>query len=314
MVHQLRRCNGCPLRYEWGGMVDKLRSAGVTGEGIDHAVLTRPTFPNQSELSHDPHASVLSRRGVIAALGLGAATVPAAAHALTGAGIRAIAFDAFPVFDPRSVTRKVTRLLSERGAELAQAWSTKLFGSSWLYTAAGQYAPFDQVADNALRYSAQSLGIALSPFQREALVAAYSELDAWPDVPAALSALRSAGVRLAFLSNLGEAALRANMARNDLSQAFDHVLSTDRVRAFKPSPKAYAMALDAFGLPKVRIAFAAFGGWDAAGAAWFGYRTAWINRLGLPLEQIGPGPAIVAPDMSGVLRLAASAGAAAARG
>jgi len=40
-----------------------------------------------------------------------------------------------------------------------------------------------------------------------------------------------------------------------------HVLSTDRVRAYKPDPRAYQMGVDAFGLPRDAIAFGAFGGW-----------------------------------------------------
>ena len=252
-------------------------------------------------------AALPSRRGAIAAIAVGAALLPGAGKALAHGPVDAIAFDGFPIFDPRSVVQKVVALVPDRGRDLAQAWSTKLFGNSWLYAAAGQYATFDEVADNALRYAADAMGLVLSAAGRRTLVAAYSGLDAWPDVRPALQRLRDAGIRLAFLSNLGEATLRANMARNGLDTLFDHVLSTDRVRAFKPSPKAYAMALEAFGLPKSRIGFAAFGGWDAAGAAWFGYRTAWVNRLGVPLERLGPGPAVVGSDMTAVLRLAALA-------
>jgi 2-haloacid dehalogenase len=252
-------------------------------------------------------AALPSRRSAIGAIAVGAALLPGAGYALARGPVDAIAFDGFPIFDPRSVAQKVAALVPDRGRELAQSWSTKLFGNSWLYTAAGQYAPFDEVADNALRYAAESLGLNLSASDRATLVGAYSSLEAWPDVRAALMRLRDAGIRLAFLSNLGEAALRANMGRNGLDALFDHVLSTDRVRAFKPSPKAYAMALEVFGLPKPRIGFAAFGGWDAAGAAWFGYRTAWVNRLGVPLERLGPGPAIAGSDMTAVLRLAALA-------
>jgi 2-haloacid dehalogenase len=248
-----------------------------------------------------------SRRSAIAAIAVGAALLPGAGKALAQGPVDAIAFDGFPIFDPRSVVQKVAALVPERGRDLAQAWSAKLFGNSWLYAAVGQYATFDEVADNALRYAADAMGLVLSAADRRTLVAAYSGLEAWPDVRPALQTLRGAGIRLAFLSNLGEATLRANMARNGLDTLFDHVLSTDRVRAFKPSPKAYAMALEAFGLPKSRIGFAAFGGWDAAGAAWFGYRTAWVNRLGVPLERLGPGPAIVGSDMTAVLRLAALA-------
>lgn len=271
------------------------------------ALATAATFAVPGREGTDPAAAHLSRRGAIGAITVGAALLPGAGNALARGPVAAIAFDGFPIFDPRSVVQKVVALIPDRGRDLAQAWSTKLFGNSWLYTAAGQYAPFDDVADNALRYAAESLGMSLSASDRRMLVSAYADLVAWPDVKSALQKLRDAGIRLAFLSNLGEATLRANMARNGLDTLFDHVLSTDRVRAFKPSPKAYAMALDAFGLPKARIGFAAFGGWDGAGAAWFGYRTAWVNRLGVPLDRLGPGPAIVGSDMTAVLRLAALA-------
>ena len=30
--------------------------------------------------------------------------------------------------------------------------------------------------------------------------------------------------------------------------------------------------------------------WDAVGAKWFGYRTFWVNRQGLPFEAIGDPP------------------------
>ena len=37
----------------------------------------------------------------------------------------------------------------------------------------------------------------------------------------------------------------------------------------------------------------------------FGYRTAWVNWLAVPFEQLGPGPAFVSPTMSAMLDLAA---------
>ena len=115
---------------------------------------------------------------------------------------------------------------------------------------------------------------------------------------------RPAGVRLAFLSNLSEAALRANIRNAGIEDYFEPPLSTDRVRRYKPAPEAYQMAIDAFGLPKSAIGFAAFAGWDAVGATWFGYRTAWINRLRAPAEGLDAKPAVVSASMEGVLQLA----------
>ena len=52
-------------------------------------------------------------------------------------------------------------------------------------------------------------------------------LDVWPDVRPALETLHGAGIRLAFLSNLGADSLTANMRRNDIAHYFDAPLSTD---------------------------------------------------------------------------------------
>jgi 2-haloacid dehalogenase len=75
---------------------------------------------------------------------------------------------------------------------------------------------------------------------------------------------------------------------------FGEHLSTDRVRAFKPDPRAYRMGPDSFNLKREEIVFAAFGGWDAAGAKRFGYPTFWCNRLNLPIEELD-----VVPDRIG---------------
>ncbi len=54
------------------------------------------------------------------------------------------------------------------------------------------------------------------------------------------------------------------------------------------------MGVNAFHLSREEILFAAFAGWDAAGARWFGYPTFWVNRLGQPAEELE-----IAPDMTG---------------
>ncbi len=54
------------------------------------------------------------------------------------------------------------------------------------------------------------------------------------------------------------------------------------------------MGIDALRLAREEILFVAFAGWDAAGAKSFGYPTFWVNRLGLPQEELG-----VFPNASG---------------
>ena len=81
--------------------------------------------------------------------------------------------------------------------------------------------------------------------------------------------------------------LEAGIRNGHLDGLFEHSLSTDAIQSYKPAPGAYRMAIDAFGLKREEILFAAFAGWDAAGARSFGYKTFWVNRMNLPAEELG---------------------------
>jgi 2-haloacid dehalogenase len=49
--------------------------------------------------------------------------------------------------------------------------------------------------------------------------------------------------------------------------------------------------------------FVSSNGWDVMGATWFGFRTLWVNRQGLPPEAVGPAPHATGADLSAVLTL-----------
>lgn len=249
-------------------------------------------------------SSPIDRRSALGFAAAGAALLQAPAFARSAGGIGALAFDGFTIFDPRPVTAAVAHLVPEKGAALAGAWTNKIFALSWLETSAGRYSGFAALADAALEHSARSASIDLSAAQRRELVDVFGNLPAWPDAAAALEKMRSAGLRLALLSNISAAMLSANMQRNGLDKIMEPPLSTDSVRAFKPSPAAYAMGPKYFGMDRDRIGFVAFGGWDALGAKWFGYRTAWINRLSVVQETLTPAPDTTATDLSAALALA----------
>lgn len=253
----------------------------------------------------------LARRGalvsMLSALTVGTRALSLATDVAAGGerkpAIKALAFDGFTLLDPRPVTAAVVQMVPEKGSQLAAAWANKLFALSWLETSAGRYSGFEALAHAALTFSAQAMGIDLSDEQKRALVTLYGTLPAWPDTAPTLEALHQNGVRLAFLSNLSADMLQANMRANGLERWMEMPLSTDAVRAFKPSPRAYAMALDHFGLARDEVGFVAFGGWDALGAKWFGYRTAWINRFGVAAETLTPRPDAAARDLSAIASL-----------
>lgn len=200
--------------------------------------------------------------------------------------IRGICFDLFTLFDPRGVERVAEAVAPGQAEALCRDWRVRQFEYAWLRATAGQYRDFEVVTGEALDYAAGARGLSLSAADRRRLVAACSELDPWPDTRAALDRWRRAGLRLAPLANYAPAMLSRLLAHAGLTGLFDAEISTDRARTFKPSPRAYALGPAALGLPREQIVFAAFGGWDAAGAAWYGFPTFWLNRLGVAPEAL----------------------------
>jgi 2-haloacid dehalogenase len=199
----------------------------------------------------------------------------------------AVLFDALALFDTRPIAFVAEETYPGRGAALMASWRARQFEYAWLRVMTGHYADFWQCTDDSLRWSAASLGLPLAAAQRHRLMDAHLNLRPWPDVRPALEALRSAGVRAGVLSNFSPAMLDAAIRGNGLESLLPTVISTHEARTYKPDPRAYGLGIEALRLPRERIVFAAFAGWDAAGAKLFGYPTYWVNRLQAPAEELG---------------------------
>jgi 2-haloacid dehalogenase len=230
------------------------------------------------------------REFVTLAAGTMAAGGPGQAFADKPIKFRAIAFDGFPIIDPRPVFARLEEMFPAHGAEVGNAWRSRQFEYAWLRTLGGRYVDFWQVTEESLVFAVKARGIDLSGAERDQLMQTWLSLKVWGDVAPALQQLKNAGIRMAFLSNLTEAMLDSAVKNSGLEGFFEPHLSTDRVKAFKPDPRAYQMGIDAFKLRKEEIVFAAFAGWDASGAKWFGYPTFWVNRLSAPVEELGVMP------------------------
>ena len=216
--------------------------------------------------------------------------------------LKAIAFDAFPVFSPARVASRADELYPGRGAALTEEWRLRQFEYAWLRVLSGRYVDFWQVTGDALVFTARKLQLDLDSNRRDTLMQAFLELAAWPDAVPALGALTRSGLRLALLSNFTLRMLEENLERSGLRTRFEQLLSTDRARTYKPDPRAYALATEAFGLRREEILFVAHAGWDAAGAKSFGYPTYWVNRAGWAPEELGAPPDAVGCDLSDLLR------------
>ncbi len=200
--------------------------------------------------------------------------------------IKAIAFDAFVIFDPRPVVNLVKMMYPEKGAELSETWRTKQFEYSWLRAAAGQYQDFWKVTQDALVFAAKKSGVTLTNNNKKQLMDQYLALDVWPDVLPTLQTFKKSGINLSFLSNMTTEMLNSCIKNSEIKTFIENVISTDNAKTYKPDPIAYQLGIDNLMLKKEEILFVAFAGWDASGSKWFGYPTFWLNRLGAPSEEL----------------------------
>jgi len=212
--------------------------------------------------------------------------------------IKAIAFDAFPIFDPRPVYALLTNFFRDKGAETGSVWRTAQFEYCWLRALSGTYKDFWKITEDALLYAARKTGVPLTGGQRDELMMQFLHLNAWPDVNEALHTLKQNGIKLFFLSNMSPAMLFSCMQHSHLENYFDEVISTDRIKTYKPDPRAYALGTDVLKLKKEEVLFAAFAGWDVCGAKWFGYPTFWVNRLNAPAEELNVSPDAEGPGLA----------------
>jgi 2-haloacid dehalogenase len=218
---------------------------------------------------------------------------------------RAVLFDAYgTLFDVYSVGRLAERLFPGQGAALGQLWRDKQIEYTRLVTTSNDgafYQPFWELTRAALRYTCKRLKLELVPAQEQALMEQYLCLDAYPENIDVLQALRARGVTTGILSNGSPAMLAAVVKHARLDGLLDHLLSVDTVRKFKTHPEAYALGPKALGLPAAQIAFASCNAWDALAATWYGYQTLWVDRNGLPFEELGTQPSRSGADLRAVL-------------
>lgn len=254
--------------------------------------------------------SKISRRNFIQTTGLASAGLMFSSNSLTSQinrpVIKAIAFDAFPIFDPRPIFKKVNQLFPEKGEQLTTIWRIKQFDYQWLRVMGNKYRNFWDVTLNALDYAATACGIELAENDKNIIMSEFKMITTWPDVTHSLRLLKNGNLKLCFISNMTKEMLNWGLQNSGAQEFFDDVISTDEIKTYKPSPAAYKLGTDVLRLKKEEILFVAFAGWDVAGAKWFGYPTYWVNRFNLPMERLDAEPGGVGNDLTDLVEFIAS--------
>lgn len=197
-------------------------------------------------------------------------------------GIELCVFDAYgTLYDFNSAVARHRAAIGARAEALTGMWRDKQIQYTWLRNSMGTYDKFWQVTGEALDHCLMAQGIAASDV-REKLLSAYLALAPFPEVPATLDRLKGAGRRLAILSNGNPEMLDPMVRASGLADRFEAVLSVDAVGVFKPDPRVYRLVEARLGVAPDRVCFLSSNCWDAHGAAHFGFRTVWVNRMNAP--------------------------------
>jgi len=214
-------------------------------------------------------------------------------------------FDAYgTLFDVTAAAREAAQepgneALAQTWPKLAADWRAKQLEYTWLRAITGEHTDFWTVTQNGLDWALEAQGLA-DPTLRERLLQLYWELSAYPEVPAMLSALKDAGLNTAILSNGSPDMLAGAVNSAGLEALLDDCLSVESVGVFKPADAVYQLVPDRFGCPPGQVLFVSSNGWDAAGASGFGFTTAWVNRMGLPIDRLDHRPAHILTDLTGI--------------
>lgn len=181
--------------------------------------------------------------------------------------------------------------------ELARDWRLKQLQYTWLRAVADRHCDFWQVTQDGLDWAMEAHGLQ-SPATRARLLELYWELSAYPEVADMLAALRSKGVATAILSNGSPDMLQGAVASAGISHLLDAVLSVEDVGVFKPHARVYDLVGAKFDCPPENVLFVSSNGWDAAGAAGYGFQTVWVNRGGEPVDRLYASPHHILRDLT----------------
>lgn len=218
-------------------------------------------------------------------------------------------FDAYgTLFDVNSAARRAAKEPGQDKLDavwpiLARDWRLKQLEYSWLRAIAGRHCDFWQVTQDGLDWAMEASGLDDASL-RERMLALYWELEAFAEVPPMLVTLKDRGLQTAILSNGSPAMLKAAVDSAGLSDLLDDSLSVEDVGIFKPHDSVYDLVGKRFGCAKGEVLFVSSNGWDAAGAAGYGFQTAWVNRTGAPVDRLYARPHHTLTDLTTIPDLA----------
>lgn len=186
------------------------------------------------------------------------------------------------------------------GAEVRREWFAQVLQSALVSNVLTAYSDFGVIGAAALDIVGQRHGVEIDGEARDRVLGTMRSLPPHPEVPEALERLKTAGFRLATLTNSSPPMVAAQIASAGIEKFFDEVLSVEAVRMFKPAREVYDMAAAELGESPGDLWMVAAHNWDTTGAIDAGWRAAFVARPEMVLGPLDRTPEIIGADLAEV--------------
>jgi 2-haloacid dehalogenase len=162
--------------------------------------------------------------------------------------------------------------------ERGRAWRAEYLKLTY---GCGAYRPYECLVAEA----AESVGLGKQVAER--LESNWARLRPWPEARRILTKL-SQTHKLGVVTNCSERLGRSAAESVDLP--FAVIVTAERAGYYKPHPRPYQLALEAFGVTAAQTLFVSGSAYDLIGTAALGLDTYWHNRVGLTAPEGAPRP------------------------
>ena len=187
-------------------------------------------------------------------------------------------------------------LVSNHHRDLSDEALLELYGNFESQIESGEYMSYRHVLQRVTQRLAARLSFPLYEGEIDALP---NSLKNWPAFPDTVEALKRLKIRykLAIISNTDDD-LFAETAKR-LEVKFDHVITAQQVRSYKPSHNNFQRALDEINLPKEKVLHCAQSLFhDIVPTKALGISNVWVNRRAGKTGAGATHPADAQPDLT----------------
>ena len=192
------------------------------------------------------------------------------------------------LLDMQDVVRRVNDLLdSRRGYTL---WFEMFMQYCFVDNCTSQFNDFNSIANATMQMAAKTLGTSVDKESMNSVLELLKHLPVNDGVQEGLSALNQLDLRVAALTNSPESTVTERMERTGLISYFERVFSAEKVKKYKPCREVYEWAAKELGVSCNKILLVSAHGWDIAGGANAGMKTAYLQQNKQMLYPLAPAP------------------------